>query len=394
MIKREVVVLSAMRSAIGSFGGGLSHLQPHELGGTVMKAAVNQSGVDAAQISHVTVGNCIPTDSRFAYVARVASIQAGLSMESVAMGVNRLCASGLQAILTTAQNIRLGDCDFGIGGGVEVMSRGAYLSPSMRSGARMGDTLMVDSMTATLTDPFGVGHMGITAENLALKWGITREEQDAFAVESHRRAADAIVNGRFASQIVPIVKQSRKEDVIVDVDEHVKPEASLATLAGMKPAFKKDGTVTAGNASGINDGAAFLVLAEEEAAGKAGCKALARLVSYAVAGVPNDIMGEGPIPATKLALQRAGLRLDQIDIIESNEAFAAQAIAVARALEFDMSKVNPSGGAIALGHPIGCSGAFLATKALHELQRIAGRYALVTMCVGGGQGITAIFERI
>jgi acetyl-CoA C-acetyltransferase len=394
MIMREVVVLSAMRSAIGTFGGGLSHLQPHELGGAVMKAAVNESGVDAAQISHVTVGHCIPTDSRFAYVARVGSIQAGLGMDSVAMAVNRLCASGLQAVLTTAQNIRLGDCDYGIGGGVEVMSRGAYLSPATRGGARMGDTPMIDSMVATLTDPFGVGHMGITAENLAVKWGITREEQDELAVESHRRAAAAIANGRFASQIVPIVKQSKKGEVFIDVDEHVKPETTLATLAAMKPAFKKDGTVTAGNASGINDGAAFLVLAEEGAARNAGCKALARLVSYAVAGVPNDIMGEGPIPATKLALQRAGLRLDQIDIIESNEAFAAQAIAVARALEFDMHKVNPNGGAISLGHPIGCSGAFLATKAIHELQRIAGRYALVTMCVGGGQGIAAVFERI
>jgi len=394
MTQRDVVVLSALRSPIGTFGGGLSHIEPHELGGTVMKAAVDRAGVDAGLISHVTVGNCIPTDSRFAYVARVASIQAGLPMESVAMAVNRLCASGLQAVLTTAQSILLGDCDYGIGGGVEVMSRGAYLSPAMRSGARMGDATMVDSMVATLTDPFGVGHMGITAENLAAKWGITREEQDALAVESHRRAAAAIAEGRFKSQIVPIVKQTKKGEVVLDTDEHVKPGTTLSTLASMKPAFKKDGTVTAGNASGINDGAAFLVLAESEVAREAGHIPLARLVSYALAGVPNHIMGEGPIPATRLVLKRAGLRLDQIDVIESNEAFAAQAVAVARGLEFDMSKVNPNGGAIALGHPVGCSGAFLATKAIHELQRIGGRYALVTMCVGGGQGIAALFERI
>ena len=394
MSKREVMVLSAVRSAIGSFGGGLSDLEPHELAGTVMKEAVKRSGVDPKQVNYVTVGNCIPTDSRFAYVARVAAIQAGLPMESVAMAVNRLCSSGLQAVVTTAQNILLGDCDFGIGGGVEVMSRGAYLSPAMRSGARMGDTKMIDSMVATLTDPFGVGHMGVTAENLAAKWSITREEQDALAVESHRRAAAAIAEGRFKSQIVPIVKQTKKGDVTVDTDEHVKASTTLETLAKMKPAFKKDGSVTAGNASGINDGAAFLVLADADAARAAGHKPLARLVSYAVAGVPNEIMGEGPIPATKEALKKAGLKLDQLDVIESNEAFAAQAIAVARGLEFDMKKVNPNGGAIALGHPIGCSGAFLATKAIYELQRIGGRYALVTMCIGGGQGIAAVFERV
>jgi acetyl-CoA C-acetyltransferase len=340
------------------------------------------------------VGNTIPTESRFAYVARVASIQAGLPMDSVAMAVNRLCSSGLQGIVTTAQNILLGDCDYGIGGGVEVMSRGAYLSTSMRSGARMGDSKMIDSMVATLTDPFGVGHMGITAENLAVKWKITRDEQDALAVESHRRAAAAIAEGRFKSQIVPIVKQTRKGEVTFDTDEHVKPNTTLETLAKMKPAFKKDGTVTAGNASGINDGAAFFVLADATVAAAAGHQPLARLVSYAVAGVPNEIMGEGPIPASKLALKKGGVRLDQMDVIESNEAFAAQAIAVARGLELDMKKTNPNGGAIALGHPIGCSGAFLATKALYELKRINGRFALVTMCIGGGQGIAAVFERL
>jgi acetyl-CoA C-acetyltransferase len=393
MSKRDVVVLSAARSAIGSFGGGLADIEPPELAGSVMKEAITRSGVDAKQINYVTVGNCIPTDGRFAYVARVAAIQAGLPMESVAMAVNRLCSSGLQAVVTTAQNILLGDCDYGIGGGVEVMSRGAYLSTAMRNGARMGDAKMIDSMVATLTDPFGVGHMGITAENLAVKWGITREQQDALAVESHRRAAAAIAQGRFKSQIVAIVKQTRKGDVTFDTDEHVKAQTTLETLAKMKPAFKKDGSVTAGNASGINDGAAFLVLADAAVASAAGHKPMARLVSYAVAGVPNEIMGEGPIPATKLALKKAGLRIDQLDVIESNEAFAAQAIAVSRGLELDPAKTNPDGGAIALGHPIGCSGAFLATKAIYELQRSGGRYALVTMCIGGGQGIAAIFER-
>jgi acetyl-CoA C-acetyltransferase len=392
--QREVVVLSAARSAIGSFGGSLSEIEPSELAGTVMKEAVKRSGVDPKAINYVTVGNTIPTESRYAYVARVAAIQAGLPMDSVAMAVNRLCSSGLQAVVTMAQNILLGDCDYGVGGGVEVMSRGAYLSPAMRSGARMGDTKVIDGMVATLTDPFGVGHMGITAENLVTKWGITREEQDALAVESHRRAAAAIAEGRFKSQIVPIVKQTRKGEVVFDTDEHVRPGTTMETLAKMKPAFKKDGSVTAGNASGINDGAAFLVLAEAAAAAAAGQQPIARLVSYAVAGVPNEIMGEGPIPATKLALKKAGLSLEQMDVIESNEAFAAQAIAVARGLGLDMKKTNPNGGAIALGHPIGCSGAFLATKALYELQRSGGRRALVTMCVGGGQGIATVFERV
>ena len=395
MTQRDVVVLGAARSAIGTFGGALADIEPAELGGSVMKEAVKRSGVDPKAINYVTVGNTIPTDSRFAYVARVAAIEAGLPMDSVAMSVNRLCSSGLQAIVTTAQNILLGDCDYGVGGGVEVMSRGGYLSTAMRTGARMGDTKLVDTMVATLTDPFGVGHMGITAENLVTKWGITREEQDALAVESHRKAAAAIAEGRFKSQIVPIVKQTRKGEVVFDTDEHVKASTTMETLAKMKPAFKKDGgSVTAGNASGINDGAAFFVLADAATAAAAGHKPMARLVSYAVAGVPNEIMGEGPIPATKLALKKGGVTLDQMDVIESNEAFAAQAIAVARGLEFDLKKVNPNGGAIALGHPIGCSGAFLATKAIYELHRSGGRYALVTMCIGGGQGIAAVFERL
>ena len=393
--KREVVVLSAVRSAIGTFGGSLSGIEPAELGGMVMKEAVNRSRVDPQQINFVTVGNCIPTDSRYGYVARVASIQAGLPMESVAMAVNRLCSSGLQAIVSTSQAIMLGDCDYGVGGGVEVMSRGSYMVPAMRNGARMGDSKMLDMMVAILTDPFGVGHMGITAENLATKWGITREQQDAFSVESQRRATAAIAEGRFKSQIVPIVLQSRKGDVVFDTDEHVKANTTLESLAKMKPAFKKDGgTVTAGNASGINDGAAFFVLAEAAAAAKAGQQPIARLVAYALAGVPNDLMGEGPIPASKLVLQRAGLTLDKMDVIESNEAFASQALAVAKGLGLDMEKTNPNGGAIALGHPVGCSGAFIATKAIYELQRINGRYALVTMCIGGGQGIACIFERL
>ena len=394
MTQRDVVVLSAARSAVGTFNGSLADTEPSELAGLVMKASIERSGVDAARINYVTVGNVIPTEGRSAYVARVAAIQAGLPMDSVAMSVNRLCSSGLQAIVTTAQNILLGDCDFGVGGGVEVMSRSGYLSPAMRSGARMGDTKMIDMMVATLTDPFGVGHMGITAENLATKWTISREDQDAFAAESHRRAAAAIAEGRFKSQIVPIVKQTKKGEVVFDTDEHVKPSTTAEALAKMKPAFKKDGSVTAGNASGLNDGAAFFVLAEAGVAAASGLKPIARLASYAVAGVPNEIMGEGPIPATRLALKKAGLQLSQMDVIESNEAFAAQAIAVARGLDLDLAKVNVNGGAIALGHPIGASGAVIATKALYELQRVGGRYALVTMCIGGGQGIAAIFERL
>ena len=392
-MSREVVVLSAVRSAIGTFGGSLANMEPHELAGTVMKESIARSGVDPQQITYVTVGNCIPTDSRFAYVARVASIQAGLSMDSVAMAVNRLCASGLQGIVTTAQNIMLGDADYGIGGGVEVMSRGSYMLPAMRSGARMGDTKAIDMMVATLNDPFGAGHMGVTAENLASKWHISREEQDALSAESHRRAAAAIADGRFKSQIVPIVMKTRKGDVVFDTDEHVKPATTIETLAKMKPAFSKDGTVTAGNASGINDGAAFMVLTAADVAASAGQKPIARLVAYAVAGVPNELMGEGPIPATKAVLKKAGLTLDQMDVIESNEAFAAQAIAVNKGLGLDPVKTNPNGGAIALGHPVGCSGAFIATKAIYELQRIGGKYALVTMCIGGGQGIAVIFER-
>ena len=393
MAKREVVVLSAARTAIGGFNGSLKDFEPCELGALVIKEAIARSGVDPQAIQYATVGNCIPTEGRFPYVARVATVKAGLSTDSVAMAVNRLCGSGMQAIVSTSQAILLGDAEFGVGAGVEVMSRGGYLVPSARWGARMGDASMVDMMVAVLTDPFGVGHMGMTAENLAAKWGITREAQDAFALESQRRAAAAIEAGHFKSQIVPVVMQTRKGEVVFDTDEHPRA-TSLEALAKMKPAFKKDGTVTAGNASGINDAAAALILAEAGAAARSGHQPMARLAAYAISGVPNEIMGEGPIPSSKVALQRAGLKLDQMDVIESNEAFAAQALTVMKGLDLDPAKTNPNGGAIALGHPVGATGAVLAVKALYELARIQGRYAMVTMCIGGGQGITAIFERV
>lgn len=386
-------MLSAVRSAIGAFNGSLASFEPAVLGGQVIKAAIDKSGVDPSQVSYATIGNIIPTHARFPYQSRVACIEGGMSMDSTVMTVNRLCSSGLQAIVSTSQNIMLGDADFGLGGGMEVMSAGGYMSSAMRSGARMGDTKMEDLMVHTLTDPFGVGHMGITAENLAEKWNISREEQDAFALESQTRAANAIANGYFKEQIVPITIKSRKGDTIFDTDEH--PRLSpLEKLAAMKPVFKKGGTVTAGNASGINDGAAFCVLAASDVAESQGLKPMARLVSYAVAGVPNEVMGEGPIPASLAALAKAGLSLEQMDVIESNEAFAAQALTVMKGLGLNPEKTNPNGGAIALGHPVGCSGAFIATKALHELQRTGGQYALVTMCVGGGQGIATIFERM
>lgn len=390
---REVVVLSAVRSAIGGFGGTLSGFEPSELGGLVMKEAVARAKVDAKAINYVVVGNCIPTESRSPYVSRVASIQAGLPMDSVALTINRLCGSALQAVVSSTQNILLGDSDFGIGGGVEVMSRGGYLSTALRNGARMGDSKMIDMMVATLTDPFGVGHMGITAENLAAKHGLTREMQDAFALESQNRAAKAIAEGRFKGQIVPITIASKKGDIVFDTDEHPRA-TTMEKLAAMKPAFKKDGSVTAGNASGINDAAAFLVLGEASAAAKAGAKPLARVVSYAVAGVPNDVMGEGPIPATQIALKRAGLTLDKIDVIESNEAFAAQALTVTKVLGFDPNKVNVNGGAIALGHPVGATGSVIATKCIHEMHRANAKYGLATMCIGGGQGIAVIFEKL
>jgi acetyl-CoA C-acetyltransferase len=394
MANKEIVVLSAVRSAIGTFGGSLKDLEPAELGGMVVKEAIARAGVDPKQVTFATVGNCIPTESRYAYVARVATIQGGMTMDSVAFAVNRLCGSSQQAIVSSAQAIMLGDADYALAGGVEVMSRGAYLMPALRSGARMGDAQAIDAMVAVLTDPFGVGHMGITAENLAAKHGFTREQQDAFAVESQARAAKAIAEGRFKSQIVPITLKSRKGDVIFDTDEHPKAGTTMESLAKMRPAFKKDGSVTAGNASGINDAAAFLVLADAAKAAAAGHKPIARLVSYAIAGVPNDVMGEGPIPSSKVALEKAGLKLDQIDLIESNEAFAVQSLTVAKGLGLDPAKTNVNGGAIALGHPVGATGAVIVTKLLHEMQRTGARYGMATMCIGGGQGITTIYERI
>ncbi|MBR4876671.1 MAG: beta-ketothiolase BktB [Rhodocyclaceae bacterium] len=394
MANQEVVVLSAVRSAIGSYGGSLKDIEPCELGGMVMKEAIARSGVDAKAIEYITVGNTMPTDKRYPYVPRVASVLAGCDEEnSVAMAVNRLCSSGLQAIVTTAQQIMLGECDYGIGGGVEVMSRAAFMLPALRWGARMNATEAYDGMVSVITDPFGVGHMGITAENVAEKFGITRQMQDECALTSQTRAAAAIQAGHFKSQIVDIALQTRKGEVIFNVDENPR-ETSMEKLAKMKTAFKKVVTVTAGNASSLNDGAAFFVLASAAAAKAGGQKPIARLVSYAVAGVPHEIMGIGPVPAVKKALQKAGLSLDQMDVIEANEAFAAQACAVAQELGLDPAKTNPNGGAIALGHPVGCTGAFIATKAVHELQRIQGKYALVTMCIGGGQGIAAIFERL
>ena len=392
--KREVVVLSAVRSAVGTFNGALAGMEPAELGGLVVKEAIARAGVDPNQVSFATVGNCIPTESRYAYVARVATIQGGMPMSSVAFAVNRLCGSSQQAVVNSAQAIMLGDADFALGGGVEVMSRGAYLLPALRAGARMGDTQAIDAMVAVLTDPFGVGHMGITAENLAVKHGLTREQQDAFAVESQTRAAKAIAEGRFKSQIAPITLKTRKGDVVFDTDEHPRAGTTMETLAKMKPASKKDGTVTAGNASGINDAASFLVLADAAKAAAGGHKPIARLVAYAIAGVPNELMGEGPIPSTKIALQKAGLTLDKIDVIESNEAFAAQSLAVAKVLGLDAAKTNVNGGAIALGHPVGATGAVIITKLLHELIRVNGRYGIATMCIGGGQGITTIWERV
>ena len=394
MSQNSVVVLSAVRSAIGTFNGSLKGIEPAELAGQVLKQGIEKSGVEAEKYQSIVVGNCIPTESRFPYVARVASIQAGMSLDSTAMALNRLCSSGLQAVVSSAQGIMLGDHELAIGGGVENMTRGGYLSPALRSGARMGDSQMIDMMVAALTDPFGVGHMGITAENLADKWALSREEQDAFAAESHKRAAAAVEAGFFKDQIVPVELKSRKGSVFFDTDEHIKAGTTAESLAGMRSAFKKDGTVTAGNASGINDGASFLTLASENYANTNNLQPIARMVSYAVAGVPNHIMGEGPIPASIEALKKAGLSINDMDVIESNEAFAAQALAVCRGLDLDPAKPNPNGGAIALGHPIGASGAVIATKAIHELQRIQGRYALVTMCIGGGQGIAVIFERM
>lgn len=394
MSKREVVVVGAMRTAIGSFGGTLKDVPLATLATTAVKAALAHAGVKPDDVGHLVMGNVIPTEPRDAYLSRVAAIEAGIPKETPAFNVNRLCGSGVQAIVSAAQSILLGDCDIAVGAGAESMSRGPYLLPAGRWGARMGDAKMLDYMTGILHDPFHAIHMGITAENVAARYGITREMQDALAVTSQQRAARAIAEGRFNGQITPVEIQTRKGVVSFVVDENVRGDSSVETLAKMKPVFKKDGLVTAGNASGINDGAAAVVLAEAGRAAALGLKPLARLVAYAHAGVEPEYMGIGPVPASKAALAKAGLTVADMDVIESNEAFAAQACAVAQELGFDPDKVNPNGSGISLGHPVGATGAIITTKAVHELHRIGGRYALVTMCIGGGQGIATIYERL
>jgi acetyl-CoA C-acetyltransferase len=390
---REVVVLSGVRTAIGDYGGALKDMPPTKLGAMVIKEAVARAKVDPASIGHVVIGSVIHGEARDMYISRVAAVEGGLPVGTPCLTVNRLCGSGLQAIVSAAQHILLGDTDAVIGGGAESMSRAAYFLPAARWGQRMGDGAVIDAMTAALHDPFGHGHMGITAENIAAKYGITREEQDAFSVESHRRASRAINEGRFKSQILPIEIKSKKGPVAFDTDEHVRHEAKIEDMAKLKAVFKKDGTVTAGNASGINDGAAAIVMMEAGAAERAKLKPLARLVGYAHAGVEPQVMGLGPIPAVRRVFEKTGLKPADMDVIESNEAFAAQAMSVTRELGLDPAKVNPNGGAVALGHPIGATGAILTVKALNELERLKKRYALVTMCIGGGQGIAAIFER-
>ncbi|WP_343738886.1 beta-ketothiolase BktB [Achromobacter sp.] len=392
---REVVVVSGVRTAIGTFGGSLKDVAPCELGALVVREALARAGVKGEEVGHVVFGHVINTEPRDMYLSRVAAMNAGISKETPAFNVNRLCGSGLQAIVSAAQTIMLGDADIAVGAGAESMSRAPYIAPAQRWGARMGDSVMLDMMTGALSDPFGKMHMGVTAENVAAKFGINRQDQDATAAESHRRAAAAIDAGYFRDQIVPVKIKSRKGEIVFDTDEHVRRDVTADSLATLKPVFQKEnGTVTAGNASGLNDGAGALVLMNASVAAKRGVKPLARLVAYAHAGVDPDIMGIGPVPATQAALKRAGLTVDQLDVIEANEAFAAQACAVSRELKLDAAKVNPNGSGIGLGHPIGATGAIITTKALHELQRVGGRYALVTMCIGGGQGIAAIFERI
>jgi acetyl-CoA C-acetyltransferase len=394
-VMREVVVVAAVRTAIGTFGGSLKDVPPTQLAALVVREAVKRAGVQPASVGAVVFGHVINTEPRDMYLSRVAAIEGGLTQDVPAMNVNRLCGSGLQAIVSAAQSVMLGDAEVAIGAGAESMSRGPYVVPSARWGARMGDFKTLDMMTGALHDPFDVIHMGVTAENVAAKFGITRQDQDALALESHRRASAATKAGHFKGQIVPVELKSRKGTVLFDADEHIRHDATMDDLAKLKPVFlKENGTVTAGNASGINDAASAVVLMERKAAEKAGLKPLARLVSYGHAGVDPKIMGIGPVPASRKALERAGLKPEQLDVIESNEAFAAQACAVTRELGLDPKKVNPNGSGISLGHPIGATGAIITTKALHELARIQGRYALVTMCIGGGQGIAAVFERI
>ena len=394
MSNREVVVVSGTRTAIGDYGGALKDLAATRLGAVAIKEAVARAKVDPASVGHVVMGSVIHGEARDMYLSRVAAVDAGLPVGTPCLTVNRLCGSGLQAIVSAVQHILLGDCDVAVAGGAESMSRAAYFLPSGRWGQRMGDAAVVDAMTGALHDPFGHGHMGVTAENIAAKYGFTREQQDQFSIESHRKAANAIEKGYFKDQVVPTEIRSKKGVEHFTIDEHVRKDASMEDLAKLKTVFKKDGTVTAGNASGINDAGAAVVLAEAGTAKKMNLKILARLVAYAHAGVEPQVMGLGPIPAVKRAFEKAGLKPSDMDVIESNEAFAVQAMAVTKDLGLDPAKVNPNGGAVALGHPIGATGAILTVKALYELERTKKRYALVTMCIGGGQGIAAIFERI
>jgi acetyl-CoA C-acetyltransferase len=393
MSTREVVVISGARTAIGGYGGSLKDMAPTKLGAIAIKEAVARAGIDPASVGHVVIGSVIHGEVRDMYISRVAAIDAGLPVGTPCLTVNRLCGSGLQAIVSAAQHILLGDTDVVVGGGAESMSRAAYFLPAGRWGQRMGDGAVVDAMTGALHDPFGNGHMGITAENVAAKFGFTREQQDAFALESHKRAGNALAQGYFKDQIVPVELKTRKGVEQFTTDEHVRKDIKIEDLQKLKTVFKKDGTVTAGNASGINDAAAAIVMVESKYAQQQNLKPLARLVAYAHAGVEPQLMGLGPIPAVKRVFEKSGLKPADMDVIESNEAFAAQAMAVTKDLGLDPAKVNPNGGAVALGHPIGATGAILTVKAIYELHRTQKRYALVTMCIGGGQGIAAIFER-
>ncbi|MGN6808735.1 MAG: beta-ketothiolase BktB [Trinickia sp.] len=394
-MQREVVIVSGVRTAIGDFGGSLKDFAPTELGARVVKEALRRAGVSGEDVGHVVFGNVIQTEPKDMYLARVAALNAGVAQHAPAMTVNRLCGSGLQAIVSAAQSILLGDAEIAVAGGAESMSRAPYIAPAARFGQRMGDARFVDMMLGALHDPFESFHMGVTAENVARRYGITREMQDALAVESHRRASRAIREGYFRDQILPIASQGKKGETIFDTDEHVRHDTSAADLARLRPVYQKEGgTVTAGNASGINDGAGALVLMEHGTAKARGIAPLARLVAYGHAGVDPAYMGIGPVPATRQALERAGLQVSDLDVIEANEAFAAQACAVSAELDFDPTKVNPNGSGISLGHPIGATGAIIAVKTIYELARSGGRYGLATMCIGGGQGIAAIFERI
>jgi acetyl-CoA C-acetyltransferase len=393
--QREVVILSGVRTAIGDYGGSLKDIPPSDLAARVVREAVSRAKVDPNEVGQCVFGNVIHTEPRDMYISRLACVNGGLPHDTGALTLNRLCGSGMQAIVSAAQYIMLGDTDAAVGGGVESMSRGGYCVPSERWGARMGDAKLMDMMVGALTDPFDTVHMGITAENVANKCGITREQQDAFAVESHKRAAAATAAGHFKSQILPIELKSKKGPVQFDTDEHVRGDSTLEGMAKLRTAFvKENGTVTAGNASGINDAAAAVVLMEKSAAAKKGLKPMARFVAYGHAGIDPKIMGLGPVSAVKRALAKAGLKIADMDVIESNEAFAAQALGVSKELGLDPKKVNPNGGAVALGHPIGATGAILTVKAMYELQRTGGRYGLITMCIGGGQGIAAVIERM